>query len=167
MSDLFGFNSGEVDRIARAVRAIENSRPKNNGGGKANNFRQIPDNHIDVLIQGSNQDGSNYRWKYSWAQAQYGGGGYSGGWTLVASGQTGTSNLYNAIENINGSSGAFGNGTNSSDFTGTGFELQPIPNNTPIRIYPYFYVDGDGNGQADYWCWYENGVSGGCSDGDD
>jgi hypothetical protein len=113
-----------------------------------------PPGIIPVIVTGSTQDGSNFRWTYDFEEAEKTSAGY-GGWTAKENGLTGTA--YNIIEDQNGASGVFGNGVDSANLAGT-FELQPVPNGTRIAVWRQHLTDGT----FEYWFSYENGVDGAC-----
>lgn len=116
---------------------------------------------IDIFITGNTQDGTNKRWKYSWAEAVLSTAGYTG-WTTKSGGRTGSSTdydyAYNRIEVINGASGAYGNGVSSTNLTGT-FDIKPIPNGIPIRAK---IITPDDESKPSLWFAYANGVDGAC-----
>jgi hypothetical protein len=107
-------------------------------------------------IDGSTQDGSNFRWEYDFVEVKKATAGY-GGWTDKTNGRTGTA--YNLIEDQNGASGLFGNGVDSSNLSGTSMEVQPVPDGTRVEI---FMVTCQANGETEYWFSYENGIDGEC-----
>lgn len=112
---------------------------------------------IFVQITSSSQDGSNKRWKYSFKQKTKTSTGY-GGWTDTSGGLTGSSNLFNLIEDQNSSSGQYGNGVTSSNLTGS-LDIKPIPNNTILVLVGTATISGT----TEYYVQYENGVDGGCT----
>jgi hypothetical protein len=113
------------------------------------------------LIQSASRDGSNWRWIYTYAEAEKTSPGY-GGWTVLAGGRTGTA--YNRTEEINGASGAMGNGVNVDNLADTGLELQPCPVGLPVEI-ELRTVPGaeDDPAVSEGWFSYENGVDGTCA----
>lgn len=113
---------------------------------------------IWIKITSNAQDGSNKRWKYAWSEVTKSTAGY-GGWTLLTGGRSGTtstSTAFNSIEDINGSSGAYGNGVTSTYLLGT-IDIKPVPTNTIIMasLVPV------GNAY-ETWFSYANGVDGAC-----
>lgn len=79
-----------------------------------------------MKITAATIDGSNRRWSYTVSQVEWT-SGFT--WTTVSNGFTGTA--YNSIEVPNGATGSFGNGTSSTNFTGT-FNLAPIGTNAIV-----------------------------------
>src|SRR5687768_17273130 len=57
-----------------------------------------------AIINSATQVGSNFRWTYSFSEAEKTSAGY-GGWTAKSGGTTGTA--YNFIEDQNGATGVF------------------------------------------------------------
>lgn len=112
--------------------------------------------HFTATIGAATQDGANKRWTYPITEVEKTGAGY-GGWTALDGGRTGTA--YNRIEDINGSSGLFGNGVDSTNLTGT-FDIQPCPEDVPVEITVVHRAD---DGSDEFWFSYENGVDGACS----
>lgn len=127
-------------------------------GGRALSI-QLPEQGFWALLTSSSQDGSNKRWKYAWSEAYKTSAGYGSGWSTLPNGRTGTTSTntaYNSIENINGASGAYGNGVTSTNLTGT-IDIKAIPNNTPIFLRPVRTGT-----TLEYWFSISNGVDGGC-----
>jgi hypothetical protein len=116
-----------------------------------------------VWPTGHTQDGTNKRWKYDWASIENTGSGY-GGWTAASGGLTGSSStwdyLYNSIENSNAATGTFGNGVSSTNLTGS-FDIQPIPNNTPL--FARVVIPKVASAKPQLWVEYPNGINGACS----
>lgn len=106
-----------------------------------------------VIITAATKDGSNFRWTYTWSEAEKTATGFSG-WAAKSGGLTGSA--YNTVEYANGASGAFGNGVNSTNLTGT-FELKPVPTSQPVFVRPVAV-----GSTTEYWFSYENGVDGAC-----
>jgi hypothetical protein len=110
---------------------------------------------IDALIAGAVQDGSNKRWVYSFVEAEKTSTGY-GGWTTKAGGIDG--DCYNRAEEINGATGLMGNGV-TLPLVGS-FDIQPIPDGTPVRLEIVPVVGDD----PEYWFSMPNGIDGSCDD---
>lgn len=114
-----------------------------------------PPGDFTASILTATQDGTNFRWVYTFAELEKTSAGY-GGWTTKSDGRTGT--LYNRIEDINGASGLMGNGVNTADLSGTSITTQPIPVGLPVLVNIVPLVGGG----VEYWTSYENGETGGC-----
>lgn len=117
---------------------------------------------IRIKITGSTQDGSNKRWKYDWSEVRKTSAGY-GGWTASSDARTGHTTDYdyafNLVEDINGASGAYGNGVNSSNLTGT-LDIKPVPNG--VILWAWVELPPVAGQKPELWFSYENGIDGGC-----
>jgi hypothetical protein len=110
---------------------------------------------IDAKITAHAQDGSNFRWAYSYTEVVKDTPAW-GGWVTKPGGRTGTA--YNRVEDGNGASGLMGNGIDTANLVGT-FALQPAPINSIVEM-TMVTVAEDGTQEA--WFSYENGIDGAC-----
>lgn len=114
-----------------------------------------PPFYINARITGSTRDGSNWRWTYDFVESEKTSTGYDG-WEDVTDGITGTA--YNRAEAINGTAGLMGNGVNI-DTLPDGFEMQPIPDDTPVRLEAIIV---NGETELEWWFSMPNGIDGEC-----
>jgi hypothetical protein len=112
-------------------------------------------------ITGSSIIGSNRAWTYAFSEVILTAAG-QGNWSTLTNGRSGTTSsksAYNGIEDMNGASGLFGNGTNSSNFpSGGSVALQPIPSGAIVWIKKV--VTGS---SVTYQLAYENSNDGSCT----
>lgn len=111
--------------------------------------------HINAIVTGASRDGSNWRWTYTVKRATKATASW-GGWTAL----TGADSLtaFNRAEAINTSSGMLGIGVTVGKIP-AGFELQPIPTNTPIVIDAVSVAGG----AIEWWFYAANGIDGECA----
>lgn len=156
MEKSYSFDETGVRRIVASVHRTEKFL---GGKGETPPPSETGAGFIYAKITGSTQDGSNKRWKYSWEQVEKTAVGY-GGWTTKSGGLSGTQNAFNHIENMNSSSGGYGNGVSSTNLVGT-IDIKAVPNNAIVSLeLVRFLVSGTPT--KEYWFRYENGVDGAC-----
>lgn len=131
-----------------------NIPPSNGGTGKdGEDSSAAGEEWFIARVSGSSQDGSNKRWIYTFVELSQSAAGY-GNFTDKTGGRTG--DAYNVIEAFNGSSGTFGNGVSSANFTGS-ITIKPVPTGTRIMLRQTVLTGGN-----TFWFSYANGVDGAC-----
>jgi len=118
-----------------------------------------------IRITGHTQDGTNKRWKYDWQMVKKSTAGY-GGWAAVSPAVTGHSSTYdyayNTVEDVNSSSGLYGNGVNSSNLTGS-LDIQPVVTGNLFRAYLVSPATPNASSTPEVWFSSANGIDGGCT----
>lgn len=123
-----------------------------------------------VKITAALQDGTDYRWEYSWVEVYKARAGFDG-WEELEGGLSGSgededpfSYAYNLIEDLNAglvSGDPYGNGVDPENLTDTGLEVQPVPVGTIVRAW-IVYPDEEG-AYPELAFTYENGIDGPCA----
>jgi len=120
--------------------------------------RPVAGGHDDgqrwARVTASTRPGAAWQWSYTLELVEKTAAGY-GGWSTVSGVDTVTG--YNLLENANGSTGLMGCGVNIDNLP-TGFELQPAPVGTVVRVWIVPVLDAD----AEHWFAHENAVDGTC-----
>jgi hypothetical protein len=125
-----------------------------------------------AIANSKTQFGSNFAWKYGFAEVTLHTPNVQNGWALLAGGRTGTTTtkmLLNTLEANNAASGLFGIGTNSSSLppqSSTSIQLQPIPvGSTPTTqgVSPILLRKVVVGSTITYQVVHPNGLNGGCT----